>query len=549
MLSARFSETKSIWIDLHQQINYWKTQHARAVERETQWKKEAQELEKTVKCQCLKISDFIKQVEELKAQIVWLKQRLFGQKTEQSKPLENNTTPDSIEDDSSSETSSEEKRPRGKQEGTKGYGRKSRTNLPSVEILHDLKEDEKRCPICGLPFKSCSLTEDSEEIHYEVRPARRVHKRKCYSPACSCGSVPNIVIAPLPPKLIPKGMFSIDFWAHILSEKFLFQRPMSRILNTLALEGLDVSQGTITGGLQKIKEMVYPLYTKILERSRNAEHWHMDETRWMMFVTINGKTGYRWWLWVVATKDTVVYILDPSRSASVPKNLLGENPKGIISADRYSVYKSLRSENLVIAFCWGHVRRDYIEIFDARKKLQPWAQDWINRINEIFALNDKRLQVLKDHNKFYLADQELRSALNSMQQVFENELKDVNLSSVQHKALNSLQEHWSGLLIFVDYPEIPMDNNLSERSLREAALGRKNYYGCSSLWSGDLTAALFTIFQTAHLNHLHPKKFLRAYLEACARNHGKAPDDIDNFLPWNMSESFKSGLEYKRPPP
>lgn len=73
-------------------------------------------------------------------------------------------------------------------------------------------------------------------------------------------------------------MFSIDFWVHILAEKFLFQRPMSRILQTLTMEDFYISQGTITGGLEKIKNMVYPLYTKILERSRSAKHWHMDET-------------------------------------------------------------------------------------------------------------------------------------------------------------------------------------------------------------------------------------------------------------------------------
>ncbi|NIT03965.1 transposase, partial [Candidatus Saccharibacteria bacterium] len=102
-------------------------------------------------------------------------------------------------------------------------------------------------------------------------------------------------------------MFSTDFWVHILLEKFLFQRPLSRILQTLALEGLSLSQGTLTGGLQKINELVRPLYVRILERSRLARHWHMDETRWMMFVTLDGKKGYRWWLWVVVTQETVVY--------------------------------------------------------------------------------------------------------------------------------------------------------------------------------------------------------------------------------------------------
>lgn len=99
-------------------------------------------------------------------------------------------------------------------------------------------------------------------------------------------------------------------------------------------------------------------------------------------------------------------------------------------------------------------------------------------------------------------------------------------------------------MIFVEHPKIPMDNNLSERKLREPCLGRKNYYGCASRWSGDLTAALFTIFQSAILNHIHPKKFLQAYLQACAQNQGNPPENIDAFLPWNLLEEQKSRWRY-----
>jgi transposase len=334
-----------------------------------------------------------------------------------------------------------------------------------------------------------------------------------------------------------------------LLEKFLFQRPLSRILQTLTCEELDISQGTITGGLEKIKDMVYPLYLRILEKSRSANHWHMDETRWMIFAAAEGKVSYRWWLWVVVTKDTVVYILDPSRSAQVPKDHLGANPQGIISADRYSAYKALLSPNLLIAFCWAHVRRDFIRIQDSRKELRAWAKEWINRINELFHLNNQRLELLCDKDKFPAANQLLVRAMNSFRKTYVKELKSKDGHPLPRKTLKSLANHWSGLSIFVDHPEIPMDNNLSERKLREPVLGRKNYYGCGSQWSGDLTAALFTIFQTARLNQLHPKQFLKAYLEACAQNHGKSPHNINAYLPWNLSEKQKSAWQYPQGPP
>jgi len=534
------TETEKAWEKLRQQAHFWKAQHARAVVREAAWKTKAQKLETIVSSQKVQLKELSQQVEELKSQVVWLKQQLFGRKTEQSEE----TDADICGDDQNGSDASDEKRSRGKQQGAKGSGRKLRTNLPIKDLFHDLPEDKKRCPKCGKPRRLFSTTEDSEEIHIETRLVRIIHKRKKYALTCNCKDVPSIVTAPPPPKLIPRGMFSVDVWAHLLLEKFLFQRPTSRILQTLKLEGLSVSQGTITGGLKKIKEMVYPLYTRILEQSRNSNHWHMDETRWMMFVTVNGKTGYRWWLWVVVTKQTVAYILDPSRSAQVPKDHLGENPRGIISADRYSSYKTLLNQHLLIAYCWGHVRRDYLRIHDTRKKLRPWAKKWIKDIDLLFHLNNKRLEVLTEPDKFSQADLALRHALDAMKQNYENELKGEDLHPLKRKVLKSLRDHWSGLLIFVDHPEIPMDNNLSERKLREPALGRKNYYGCSSLWSGALAATLFTIFQTAILNHIHPKKFLRAYLEACAKNHGKPPDHIHEFLPWNLSEKQKADWKY-----
>lgn len=54
------------------------------------------------------------------------------------------------------------------------------------------------------------------------------------------------------------------------------------------------------------------------------------------------------------------------------------------------------------------------------------------------------------------------------------------------------------------------------------------------------------IFQTARRNGLDPVKYLTAYLQAVANNHGKVPSDIDRFLPWNLSEDQKAAW---KPPP
>jgi transposase len=340
-------------------------------------------------------------------------------------------------------------------------------------------------------------------------------------------------------------------------EKFLLQRPLARVLAQLAVYGLidprvdgkpGLSQGTLTGGLKRISVLVQVLYQRILAETRGADHWHMDETRWLVFVEIEGKKGYRWWLWVVVTQTTVCYLLDPSRSSDVPRGLL-EGAEGILSVDRYSAYKAFAAgeDGIQLAYCWTHVRRDFKRVLDTHKKpsLKEWAQGWVERISLIFKLNRERPEVREDAEAFAQRDHVLRTAVEKLKERAEGELAAQGLHKAQEKPLNSMLNHWDGLLVFVDNPDVPMDNSEAERQLREAALGRKNYYGSGAEWSGHLTASLLWILRTAQRNGVNPALFLEVYLEACARNGGKAPANIDDFLSWNLSAEIREAIARK----
>lgn len=538
------SETRHASIRLRQQVHFWRAQHARAVAREAVWGKRALQAEHTVRQQTAQLAEEYQQIEALKAKIVWLQQQLFGRKTEQTK----SPAHDFGDGGQKYSDSSEKRRTRGKQPGTKGHGRKCRTQLPAEEVQHDLPPAEKCCPVCRMPYEIFPETEDSDEIHWDVKLTRRVHKRRRYLRTCTCTGVSRIVTAPIPPKLIPKGMCSTGFWVQIILEKFLFQRPLYRILKALELEGLTVSQGTITGGLKRIGKVLQPLYPRILERNRAANHWHIDETKWMLFAVTDGKKGHRWVLWVFVSRDTCVYILDPSRSSRVPRDHLGEDAEGIASVDRYAAYKKL-GIHILLAYCWSHVRRDFIQVWEGYNTLRPWADAWIAHIRTLYRLNDDRLQVISNPELFREKDQLLREAIASMTRKRDRQLANKTLHPLQKKVLNSMCTHWKGLTLFVEHPEIPMDNNEAERCLRTPVVGRKNYYGNNSLWSGMLTAALFTIIQTLLKNHISPKKFLLAYFDACAKNGGSPPENIDAFLPWNMSDEQKTAFRYPEQPP
>ena len=176
---------------------------------------------------------------------------------------------------------------------------------------------------------------------------------------------------------------------------------------------------------------------------------------------------------------------------------------------------------------------------------------WVERIGELYRLNDQRLEVRDDPAAFATADGALRAAVTAFGARGEAELAAPDLHPAPRKVLESLGNHWTGLTVFVEHPEVPMDNNTAERSERGPVVGRKNYYGSGSLWSGRLAAMMFSLFQTLCLWGLNPRLWLTAYLEACAQAGGRAVEDVDRFLPWNLSPEQRRawGCEDEVPAP
>ena len=311
----------------------------------------------------------------------------------------------------------------------------------------------------------------------------------------------------------------------------------------LALEGLRVSGGTLTGGLQALAPLLEPVYEAIKIYSLRLSRRKMDETRWPVFVLSEGKKGYRWWMWIDVTVETVVYVLDPTRSTQVLTNHL-RDWEGILLVDSYAAYQShrtqlgLRGLTLILAFCWAHRRRDFIEVKEGYPRLQSWAETWITAINDLFSINAKRVKVLSNPDAFAVEHQRLTTALDAMVVRRNQELADPALHPAIRKVLQCQARHWQGLIVFVDHPEIPMDNNESERLQRSLAVGRKNYYGSGAVWSGHLSAHAFTIFQTLLRNHIDPYQWFLGYFTACAQNGG-ALSRIEAWLPWNLSAEQK----------
>lgn len=520
---ARFaSETVTIpkqeYIELKAQAQFYKAQHERGAKREAALKQ---------------------RIEQLQARNRDLQQRLFGRRSEKRGP---GGEQQQGQDDCPG------RGVRGQRRGSPGHGRISLAHLPVIEQEHDLSEEQKRCPECGEPLVESGLTQASEIIEFQLISYRRRVKRKRYLPGCRCGKLPGIVTAGAPSRLIPKGKLGISVWVEVLLDKYHYCRATNRLVQSWASLGLHVSQGTLIGGLKRLMPLFVPLMQAFKAQQLIDGFFHADETLWRVFEKLAGKVGYRWYLWVFRSRSVCFFVLDPSRAAAVPlahfAQLLAE---AIVVCDRYSAYKKMaRTLGLLLAFCWAHVRRDFLELARGYPQLEPWAMQWVERIGTLYHLNGLRLTAQQEHADFPQGHARLSEHLGQMLLERDRGLADRQLHPQARKLLQSLQRHWQGLTVFLEHPEVPLDNNSAEQAVRNPVCARKNYFGSGAKWAGEFAAMMFTVFLTlVHCWQINPRLWLHAYLQACADNGGRAPPDLSVFLPWVMSPAR---LAYLRGP-
>jgi transposase len=507
-------------LELRQQVGYWKGMHARAVER---------------------IAVLEQENEHLRGENRRLQQQLFGQKSERQSCKDRSNHLDGLDDE-------EPARGQAKQKKQKGPKRRDFSHLPATEAVIELAKDERTCPGCGKPLAEMTDTEDSEQIEIDVKAHRRVIRRRRYRKTCTCPGC-QTTTAPAPAKLIPKSLLGTSVWVEILLAKYFNHQPTERLLTAWKLLGLDLAASTVNAGLERLQPLFLPIYQALQERNRLSAYQQADETRWLVFVEKDGKQGHRWWLWVFNGADTVVYVLDPARSHDVPEGHFTAGISVVLMVDRFASYKAMapvKAGLIVLAFCWAHVRRDFISVAKSFPELKPWALAWLRQIRQAYRYNRERVVQLGTP-AFAAPDAQLRLVTDQMKTTAAAELADPQLRQPCRKVLVSLQEHWTGLTRFVDDPRIPMDNNASERSLRGAALGRKNYYGSNAEWSGTLAMTLFSVFATLLKWNINPRTWLRCFLDACANAGGNVPSDIQPHLPWNMSETQRKTMAQSIP--
>ena len=520
----------------------------------SKWQRRVEELNSQLKRLAAKNEQLAADNKRLKAHVVRLNRLVFGDKSEKTAKFVKQHAGDCVAEGSDGKAR--------KKRSSKGHAkRRDASHLPVYGERHEVAEHRCRCDRCGLPFVANGY-EESELIEIRVQAYRRRIVRERRRSTCQCdGGARQMVVAPAPDRLFAHTRYGVSVWALYLHERFAMQRTVGGICRFASAFGLSLSSATLVNRNQAFLDLFKGLYQALLQHISQALLVHGDETSWPVQHggMVSGERC-RGWLWMVGCEEAVVMHIDRYRSADAALALYGgferhdEKQPVILVCDRYSVYTKLASTlGLTLQYCWAHLRRDFINVANARADLMDWSEQWINRIGNLYQLNDQRLKrydaqlpVVEQDACFNAAQHHLACSVAEFFEQVACEAADLSCDSAKYQPLTSALNNQTSFSVFVEHPECAMDNNFAERSLRPSVIVRKLSLGSKSEVSAQLMSVMVSVFATLRLHGIGEYEWLVDYLGACAACGGKAPEDLSAWLPWEMDalrlERFQGGF-------
>jgi transposase len=388
-------------------------------------------------------------------------------------------------------------------------GRNSLDHLPHNRIEHDLPEAEKTCPCCG--GAKHRIGEDlSREL--EFTPAKlevNVHVLPKYAcPKCRDG----VASPPVPPKPIPGGIAGPGLVAYVLVGKFSDHLPLYRLEDILTRHGVHLSRSTLCDWVRNAADLLGPLAE--LQKTRVLQSpvvWTDDTHVLVLGGAKPGSTKGRFWPYIGdAEHPYSVYDFTMSRARDGPARFLADY-HGFLQADAYGGYDGIflgSNGRIVEVACWAHARRKFHEARSNAPREANQVLEWIGQLYDV----EDRAGDMTAAERQSLRQRESVPILEGIERYLDELSVRALPKSALGKALTYARNQRAALRQYVNDGRLTIDNNISERTLRPQAIGRKNWEFLGSPEAGPRAAVLFTILAGAKRHRLEPWAYVRDVL-------------------------------------
>ena len=398
------------------------------------------------------------------------------------------------------------------------------SRLPHHRHELDLSPEEKTCSCCGRAKDR--IGEDVTKILEHVPAKLEVHEH--IRPKYACRYCKDGVSSPPPPERpIAKGIAGPGLIAQIVVSKFGDHLPLYRLEDIFVRHGLHIARSTLCDWTKAAAEILQPLYE--LQRQRVIQSpvmWTDDTTVKVLTGGEEGSRQGRFWTYIGDNEHPYsVYDFTMSRSRDGPQRFL-QSFRGYMHADAYAGYDAIylgSDHEIIEVACWAHARRKF---FDARSNYPRQAHQVLEWIQQLYDIED-RARDLSIKVRYELRQAESVLVLDKLEAYLTQLASELLPKSALAKAVNYARNQWAALRRYTTDGRLTIDNNVSERTLRHQAIGRKNWLFLGSENAGPRAAILYTILAGAKRHLLEPWAYVRDLLMRLNTN----ASNMDELLP------------------
>ena len=368
------------------------------------------------------------------------------------------------------------KKPRSKKKrgGQPGHDRFQRALIPTAECQSMIPCKPEACRGCGETLSG----EDSSPIRQQVwdvqiRPVvTEYQQHRLICPCCemvTCGALPEEVDGRTGPVLAGLLVLMTSWFRTSRRRAALFASEICKV---------PCSPGHVSALEAKATQVFGPVYDELAAALSDQSHLNIDETPF--------KRGtLKTWLWTFVASAFTVFVLRPTRKASVLIWAIGGDYEGAIHCDRAKMYDQYDT----LQWCWAHLKRDFQKLADAADgQVKRLGHDLLRETKTLFAQYGKCRDGTITHAELNETLSPVRNRVNS--------LLLRGLGTAAQGMCKSLHDHKEHLWTFLENEHVEPTNNAAERSLRHGVMWRKLTHGTRSERGDRFVEVLLSIIET-----------------------------------------------------
>lgn len=403
-------------------------------------------------------------------------------------------------------------------------------------------EGQARYCECGHKYKVVT-----KEIHkyFEFIPAQFICKEEVVW-VYSCPECDHMVRTEHEPSLLKGSIATPSLVAGIMNAKYVNAVPLYRQSQEFKRYGLELSTTTMSNWLIRCAEdYLYLLYDQMKKVMLSGHYIHCDETRLQVLGEPDQKAQTKNWMWVYMTDEKsespvmTIFQYERTRAGYHPRTFLS-GYDGYLTTDGYQTYHGL-PENIIVTGCMAHARRRFDKCLTALKKSMS-ANEWKNsvayeglqKIGELYTI-EERIHDFSIEERYKVRQEEEKPLLDAYF-TWLHSMDDGNIDSkslIGDAIMYSIRQE-EYLRKYLEDGHLSIDNNDCERCQKGFAIGRRNWLFSKSIVGAEASAVIYSITETAKLNHLKPYAYLSYVLDEM-RKHQKDTEYsfINQLLPWS----------------